>query len=166
MDSVESYLNMLFENKYLSTALSMFLVFYSSRAAPKLPNFMVKLFENSIFRILVLSLIVYKGNRDPQFAIMIAVVFTITMNMVSKQKLFEGFTDIDPPSQKNIFEDSFEGDQLPVIDGMVDTTPPDIPSGPKKGDTCKVKNNGTDNCGDDMICISGKCKEDDSLKLF
>ena len=74
METIDIYLNEIFEHKYLSIIFTMFLVFYSSRAAPKLPNFMLKLFDNAIFRILVLSLIVYKGNKDPQFAIMVAIL--------------------------------------------------------------------------------------------
>ena len=95
METIDNTLSTVFRNKYSSTLITMFLVFYSGLAAPKLPNFIVGLFENPIFRILILSLIVYNGNRDPQFAIMIAVGFTVTMNIISKQKLFEGFADND-----------------------------------------------------------------------
>ena len=95
MDTIDNALSTVFRNKYSSTLITMFLVFYSGLAAPKLPKFVVGLFENPIFRILILSLIVYNGNKDPQFAIMIAVGFTVTMNIISKQKLFEGFADND-----------------------------------------------------------------------
>ena len=40
---------------------------------------------------------------------------------------------------------------------------PNIPEGPKSGDKCKIENNGTDNCGDDLICIDKKCKEHSAL---
>jgi len=93
METIDNTLSTVFKNNYSSTLITMFLVFYSGLAAPKLPNFIVGLFENPIFRILILSLIVYKGNRDPQFAIMIAVGFTVTMNVISNKKLFEGFTE-------------------------------------------------------------------------
>ena len=92
METIDNALSTVFKNRYSSTLITLFLVLYSGLVAPKLPNFIVKLFDNPIFRILILSLIVYNGNKDPQFAIMIAVGFTVTMNMVSKQKIFEGFT--------------------------------------------------------------------------
>ena len=93
MDRIDNVLETVFSNKYSSVVLTMFLVFYSGLAAPSLPSFVRNLFENPIFRILILSLIVYKGNKDPQLAIMIAVGFTVTMNFVSSQKFFENFTE-------------------------------------------------------------------------
>ena len=93
MDTVDNTLSAVFKNKYSSTVLSMFLVFYSGLAAPKLPGFIVKLFDNAIFRILILALVVYNGNRDPRMALMIAVGFTVTMNILAKQKFLEGFAD-------------------------------------------------------------------------
>lgn len=235
METIDRYLNDIFEHKYLSIIFTMFLVFYSSRAAPKLPNFMLKLFDNAIFRILILSLIVYKGNKDPQFAIMVAVGFTISMNILSKQKLFEGFSDTsddmdddnnddnqdhehehehehdeygshyhkhshehdeydDHQHEENQFENdhesSFQDDfpqqnfmeeeedeeeygyedvdgnsGNPVIDQMSNNMP-DVPDGPKEGGDCKVEKNGTDDCGDDMICVGNKCRKHESLNYM
>jgi len=50
------------------------------------------LFQNSIFKIVVLSLVVYSSNRDPKFAVLMAIVFTITLTMVDQQKIFENFS--------------------------------------------------------------------------
>ena len=126
METIDNALSTVFKNRYSSTLITLFLVLYSGLVAPKLPNFIVKLFENPIFRILILSLIVYNGNKDPQFAIMIAVGFTVTMNMVSKQKLFEGFSggtatdsddgDATPDSGGDATRDS-GGDATPDSDG-------------------------------------------------
>ena len=69
------------------------LVGYASLVRNTVPLFIVKLFDNPIFRILVLSLIIYKGNKDPKLAICIAIGFTITMNLISKQKILENFAD-------------------------------------------------------------------------
>ena len=93
MELVDTTLASIFANKYASSAITLFLVLYGGLAAPKLPKFMVKLFENPIFKIVILSLIVYNGNRDPKFAIMIGVAFTVTLNMISNQKFLEGFED-------------------------------------------------------------------------
>ena len=95
METIDNALSTVFKNRYSSTLITLFLVLYSGLVAPKLPKLIVKFFENPIFRILILSLIVYNGNKDPQFSIMIAVGFTVTMNMVSKQKLFEGMDSMD-----------------------------------------------------------------------
>ena len=101
METIDNTMSTVFNNKYASALIVMFLIAYSGLAAPKLPSFIAKLFDNAIFRILILSLIVYNGNRDPKIAIMVAVGFTITMNILSKQKLFEGFSENEPNTDSN-----------------------------------------------------------------
>ena len=95
MEQVNRVMSTVFENQYSSTIVTVIILLYASLARPKLPNFMVKLFENPIFRVLFLSLIVYKGNRDPVFSIMIAIAFTVTMNLISQQRFFENFGSHD-----------------------------------------------------------------------
>ena len=86
----------LFKNKRVAVIVTFFLVFYGGAAGPKLPSFfIISLFENAVFRVFILSLIVYKGNSNPMLSIMIAVIFTLTMDMINKQKLFEKFTSIE-----------------------------------------------------------------------
>ncbi len=80
-----------FSGKVTTAVTSMFLVLYAGMASPELPSVIKKMFNNSIFRILILSLIVYKGNKDPQLAIIIAISFTITMNYLRDNELKEEF---------------------------------------------------------------------------
>jgi len=80
-----------FSDNTTSAITSMFLVLYAGMASPELPKVIKKMFNNSIFRILILSLIVYKGNKDPQLAITIAIAFTITMNYLRDSELKEEF---------------------------------------------------------------------------
>ena len=89
MQIVDKTLSDVFSNNYSSAIITLFLVLYGGLAAPKLPSFVADLFENAIFRIIVLSLIVYKGNRDPSMALMIAVGFTVTLNMINKKDFVE-----------------------------------------------------------------------------
>ena len=117
MDRIDNVLETVFSNKYSSVVLTMFLVFYSGLAAPSLPSFVRNLFENPIFRILILSLIVYKGNKDPQLAIMIAVGFTVTMNFVSSQKFFENFTETGTNNTQN---DNNSTDEVSTMNGQGD----------------------------------------------
>ena len=144
METIDNALSTVFRNKYSSTLITMFLVFYSGLAAPKLPNFVVGLFENPIFRILILSLIVYNGNRDPQFAIMIAVGFTVTMNIISKQKLFEGFADNDLSADSDLGLIDNDGAEPPI-----DTqTPSDRDDSNAAPGTSEGNQNGMDNTPD------------------
>lgn len=83
------------DNKYVSIILSVLLAVYGGLAAPALPPFIKKLFENEIFRIVILALIVYKGQRDPQLAIMIAVAFVVTMNYLNEYEVKENFKRVE-----------------------------------------------------------------------
>jgi hypothetical protein len=93
MEFVNNFYETLFIDKKVSTVLSTFLVLYGGLASPQLPGFVKTLFENRIFKILILSLVVYSSNKDPKFAIMMAVAFTITMNMLDSVTLSEKFSE-------------------------------------------------------------------------
>jgi len=83
------------EHPYVKVVVFIFLVVYASLARPDLPPFMVNLFENPIFKLLVLALIVYRGNKDPQMALMIAIAFMVTLNLISEQKTKETFRQVE-----------------------------------------------------------------------
>ena len=84
---VNQNLGWVHENKYVLPVLSLFLGMYAALARPKLPNFIAKLFENPVFRLVVISYIIYRGNKDPQLSLMIAAAFLITMHMINKQQI-------------------------------------------------------------------------------
>ena len=163
MELVDSTMSQLFSNKYSSAVITLFLVLYGGLAAPKLPKFVVQLFDNAIFRILVLSLIVYKGNRDPKFAIMIGVAFTVTLNVISKQKFLEGFdddmeqfTDTDVASDDDLDSDDKEadsGDDLESDDDMESFTNTDnienFPGHDSDNDEDDVEDDDTDDDADE-----------------
>lgn len=87
-------LSILHKNKMVSSVVSLFLVLYAGMAKPKLPVFIKNAFENPMFRVAILSLVVYRGNKNPTEALMIAVAFTVTMNALNEQKTKESFADI------------------------------------------------------------------------
>ena len=125
MDKINNVLETVFSHKYGSIVLTMFLVFYSGLAAPKLPSFIRNLFENPIFRILILSLIVYKGNKDPQLAIMIAVGFTITMNFISSQRFFENFSNHGDSPHSGDAQSTGDDDDNTASDDATSTSDPE-----------------------------------------
>ena len=106
MEYIDNVMETIFENKYYSSIITLVLILYSSVVAPKLPNSILKLFDNSIFRILILSLIVYYGNKNTKLSLIIAVGFTVSMNLLSKRKMFENFTDMNPISNNMETTDS------------------------------------------------------------
>jgi hypothetical protein len=82
-------------NKYVSTAITIGLGLYAALLGPNLPKFVKDLFTNTLFRILVLFLVVVRGNKDPQMAIMIAVAFVLTLDYIYVRDAKETFQMIE-----------------------------------------------------------------------
>jgi len=91
MNSFNSFVNnnlgWVHNNKMVLPVVSLILGMYAALARPKLPKFIEKLFENTVFRIILISYLIYRGNQDPQLSIMIAAAFLITMHLINKQKV-------------------------------------------------------------------------------
>jgi hypothetical protein len=83
------------DNKYISTAITLFLGLYAVLLGPKLPNFVKDLFNNIIFRIFILFLIVVRGNKDPKMSIMIAIAFVLTLDYIYVKSAKETFIAIE-----------------------------------------------------------------------
>ena len=93
IDTLKESLEFLFIDKRMKVIITFFLVFYGANASPDLPDFILVLFKNEMFRVLILSLIVYKGNSNPTFSILIAFSFVLIMNMINKREIVEGFRE-------------------------------------------------------------------------
>jgi hypothetical protein len=85
-ESMNFVLKPLVEQQSLFTFLSVFLMLYASLAKPKLPVIVRHLFDNAVFRFLILTLILWRGNKDIKSSLMIAIGFILTMQIVNKQK--------------------------------------------------------------------------------
>ena len=84
----------LIENQYVAGGLKLFLVLYAGMIAPKLPNFIAKLFKNAIVKMVVLFLIIYTGIKDPMMSLMIAVGFTLTMVSLNRLETAKDVHDL------------------------------------------------------------------------
>lgn len=91
MEYVDKFYSTLNDNKIVSTTLTTFLIVYAANASPKLPNFMVKLFDNKIVKVLFLSLIAYSSTRNPKVSLLMAVLFSVILNVIDGKKFFENF---------------------------------------------------------------------------
>jgi len=56
-----------------------------------LSSYIKNLFDNPIFRIVVLFIVVMKANKDPFFSLIIAISFVLTVNFLSVQQAKESF---------------------------------------------------------------------------
>ena len=84
----------LIENQYVAGGLKLFLVLYAGMVAPKLPNFIAKLFKNAVVKMVVLFLIIYTGIKDPMMSLMIAVGFTLTMVSLNRLETAQDVHDL------------------------------------------------------------------------
>ena len=97
----------LFENKYFFAVFSILMFMYAAQIRQPLPKFMMDLFQNPIFRVGILFLVLVRGYKDPQFSLFVSVAFVLIMNTVNEQLFKETFTDThineyfsDSPSEK------------------------------------------------------------------
>jgi len=71
--------------------LRLFLILYGTMVAPSLPDAVLKWFNFVPFRILILFLIVWIEKHDPASAILAAIAFYMTLNVLSGKQIFEKF---------------------------------------------------------------------------
>ena len=91
-ESLDDILEPLHQNKTLYTFVTLFLVLYGSLAKPKLPSVIRQLFDNAIFRVMILSLILIRKDNNLHLSIMIAVAYIFTMQMNNLEKTKEKFS--------------------------------------------------------------------------
>ena len=96
MDTLQGYLNTLnfnlqqtLANPYVASLLLIFFIMYAGLAAPNLPGPIARLFDFTVFKILVLALILYVNNFSPQIAIVVAVGFFLSLQTLSRSKVFD-----------------------------------------------------------------------------
>lgn len=84
----------LLENKYVHAGLVIFILLYASSVQLQVSDFMVKLFNNVIFRILFLFFILIRGYKDPKFSLLMAIAFLLIMDQVNRIMVQESFTTL------------------------------------------------------------------------
>jgi len=111
-------------NPYFATTITIILTVYASLASPNLPNFLKKLFDNSIFKILIISFIAYRANKNPQLSLLVAVCFVVTLNFLAEKDNKEAFEQIETFNQLEYFSNTL--DTNGNIDAIPDVTLPDV----------------------------------------
>lgn len=85
-DLVNPYLSVL-DKPYVSSVLKLVLILYGSLAAPSIPVSFGPVFSNTFFRIGVMAVIAWVGNHDPALALIIAVVYFMSIKYLTKNAL-------------------------------------------------------------------------------
>lgn len=87
LGQLDTILNQLLANPYVSAALTMFIVLYAGLAAPTLPAPVAGLFDFTVVKIFVLALILFVNNYNSTVALVSAVAFFITLQTLSRYKV-------------------------------------------------------------------------------
>ena len=86
---ITTNLEMVNNNKILSSVIGLFLILYAALAAPKLPKSVTLWFDNMWFKLGFMFLIAYMATKDPSVAIISAVALLVTLQTLSAQKTTE-----------------------------------------------------------------------------
>lgn len=84
--TISGYLKVL-DNEYVSTALTLVLILYAGLAAPKLPENVAKVFDNSVVKLLVFILIAYIAKKNITVAIVAAVGVMVTLQTLTRHRV-------------------------------------------------------------------------------
>jgi hypothetical protein len=126
LNQLESFVNKslsFLDNTYAKNIIKMLLVLYAGLAAPRLPSFLASLFNNALFRIVILFLIAYLGLKDTTIALLSAVAFTLSIIFLKKAETTNSIygalqAAVDTPQE---WINDIVDDTQKVIDDAVDT---------------------------------------------
>jgi len=116
-ESVNRFMKPLFDDEYLLPVVSLVVAIYAALAQPKTPNFLYKLFQNPLFRLVAISYIAYRSTKNFQSSVLIAAAFLSTMQLINKGSLnflTDNFTNSSTGTVN--FPEYFSDDAVPVHD--------------------------------------------------
>lgn len=80
MDRVKSTL----DNVYVSGLIKIFIILYAALAAPKLPEWIARLFHHPAFQIVFFALIAYTATKDLSISLLLAVAFFVSFHSYTR----------------------------------------------------------------------------------
>ena len=100
----------LLDNDWVVAALALFVTLYALNLGRiELPCYIKNLFNNTLFRILFLSLLlVYRFEKAPHVAIVVALVFVLTLDYLSIRETKENFEYLEAFNNQIITEEKRE----------------------------------------------------------
>jgi hypothetical protein len=91
-DPVQDITKFLEENKYVTPALVLFLILYAALIAPNLSERTARLFDNSLFNLLVFFLIAYSARINPTVAVIAAIGVMVSLITLNNYKVNKKLT--------------------------------------------------------------------------
>ena len=86
--------NVLIENVFLFSILSVFLAMYGPRLHVRLPESVRNLFNSALFRGVVLFLVAYMSHSDFIGALTISIIFLVTINLLQSTEIISKVTGL------------------------------------------------------------------------
>lgn len=83
----------MFQNPWVMAIVKITILMYASQVAPKLPTFVEGLLKNTFVKIIALALIIFAAQADLQLAVLLAIAYVLTVNVMSGRKILESFSD-------------------------------------------------------------------------
>lgn len=83
-------------NPYAMAVIKITLVLYAAQIAPKAPEFFQNMLKYTLMKILLIFFIIYISEKDFQLALIIAIIYVLSMNALSGRGLFESFAEYSP----------------------------------------------------------------------
>ena len=96
MDSLykgNKMLDTVLANPLIMSVVKLSLTLYAVRLAPRLPENVDKLLDNTLAKVIGLSLIVYLSEKDFQLAVILAIIYVLGVNVFSGRNAIESFSD-------------------------------------------------------------------------
>ena len=86
-------MNNLLDNEFVAVLVALFIGLYALNLGKmKLPTYIKNLFNNTLFRIVFLSLmLVYRFDNAPHVALAVALAFVLTLDYLSTDQIKENF---------------------------------------------------------------------------
>ena len=91
--TLESIMNNVSTTPVLYGFLAMFLTMYGPRLHPKLPPMVRDLFNNNVFRFVVILLVIYISNNNLQMALIVSIGFLLVTSIAGSLDLEEKFAN-------------------------------------------------------------------------
>jgi len=88
LDRTEVNLSSLLDNPYIAVSFKVFLGLYAAFVAPQVPKNFALFMDSTVVRVIFAALIVYSALKDPVTAILLSIVFIITLQTASRYKLY------------------------------------------------------------------------------
>lgn len=82
------------ENIWLVAVLGLFLAMYGPNLPFTLPNGIKNVFNNYIFRCVIIFLIVYLANKDFAAALVITIIFVVTLNIIHTSNVLDNVRNV------------------------------------------------------------------------